>query len=205
MDLRTQRLVDNYVGRIGIAMLRPAAMFLGAVMRRDHELRVGKEIVFIKMLGGGSLLLAMPMLVGFRRAHPRVKLVLVTTRGVKPFAELLGVFDEFRVIDDRSVLRIGASALKAFAKTLRADCIVDLEVHSRLTTVFTTLTMARNRVSFWLEDIFWRKGLASHLVFFNRSSGSYHFYDRVADLFGVPVASRDECRAALLSACGLAA
>jgi hypothetical protein len=76
-------------------------------------------------------------------------------------------------------------------------------VHSRLTTVFTTLTMARNRVSFWLEDIFWRRGLASHLVFFNRSSGSYHFYDRIADLFGVPIADRDACRRAILASCGL--
>jgi ADP-heptose:LPS heptosyltransferase len=78
---------------------------------------------------------------------------------------------------------------------------VDLEVHSRLTTAFSTLTLARNRVSFWLEDIFWRRGLASHLVFFNRSSGSFHFYDRIADLFGVGVSTRQECRAALQRAC----
>jgi hypothetical protein len=205
MDLRTQRRVDNYVGRIGIALLRPPAQLLGAILRRDHELSVENEIVWVKMLGGGSLLLAMPMLLGMRKAHPEIKMVLITTRAVKPFAELLGVFDEYRVIDERGVLQLLRSSLSVWMKTLRADCIVDLEVHSRLTTVFTTLTMARNRVSFWLEDIFWRRGLASHLVFFNRSSGSYHFYDRVGDLFGVGVASREECRAALTSACGIAA
>jgi ADP-heptose:LPS heptosyltransferase len=203
MDLRTQRRVDNYVGRIGIAILRPPAQLLGALLRRDHELTVKNEIVWIKMLGGGSLLLAMPMLLGFRRAHPKLKMVLVTTRAVKPFAELLGVFDEYRVFDERGMLALLGSSLSVWLKTLRADCIVDLEVHSRLTTVFTTLTMARNRVSFWLEDIFWRRGLASHLVFFNRSSGSYHFYDRVGDLFGVGVATREECRAALVAACGV--
>jgi len=204
MDLRTQRRVDNYVGRIGIAILRPPAQLLGALLRRDHELTVKDEIVWIKMLGGGSLLLAMPMLLGFRRAHPQLKMVLVTTRAVKPFAELLGVFDEFRVIDERGVAALLRSSLSVWWKTLRADCIVDLEVHSRLTTVFTTLTMARNRVSFWLEDIFWRRGLASHLVFFNRSSGSYHFYDRVGDLFGVAVATRVQCRDALVAACAVA-
>jgi len=203
MDLRTQRRVDNYVGRIGIAILRPPAQLLGALLRRDHELTVKDEIVWIKMLGGGSLLLAMPMLLGFRRAHPQLKMVLVTTRAVKPFAELLGVFDEFRVIDERGVAALLRSSLSVWWKTLRADCIVDLEVHSRLTTVFTTLTMARNRVSFWLEDIFWRRGLASHLVFFNRSSGSYHFYDRVGDLFGVAVATRVQCRDALVAACAV--
>lgn len=200
MDLRTQRKVDNYVGRIGIALLRPPARLLGAILRRNHTLSVGREMVWIKMLGGGSLLLAMPMLLGFRRAHPKTRMVLVTTHSVKPFAELLGVFDEYRIIDHRGVFRLLWSAFMVWWRTIGADCIVDLEVHSRLTTVFTTLTLARNRVSFWLEDIFWRQGLASHLVFYNRSSGSYHFYDRIADLFGVPVATHEECRTALREA-----
>jgi len=201
MHLRTQKTIDNYVGGLGIAVLRPAAMLLGAVLRRDHTLVVRKDVVWVKMLGGGSLVLAMPMLLGFRRAHPGVRMVLVTTPAVKPFAELLGVFDEFRVIDNRSAGSLLPSAFRALVRSMRADCIVDLEVHSRLTTVFTTLTMARNRVSFWLEDIFWRRGLASHLVFFNRSSGSYHFYDRIADVFQSPIADRTECRAELVRVC----
>src|SRR3954471_1455643 len=196
MDVRTQRKVDNYIGRFGIALLRPTAMALGAVLRRDHELSAGREIVWVKMLGGGSLVLAMPMLLGIRRAHPTTRMVLITTPSVKPFAELLGVFDEYRVMDSRGLFRLLFSSLGVMLKTLRADCIIDLEVHSRLTTVFSTLTLARNRVSFWLEDIFWRRRLASHLVFFNRASGSFHFYDRIADLFDFPVAGREDCRGA---------
>src|SRR5215467_9000682 len=102
MNLRTQRLIDNYVGGLAIAILRPATKLLGAVLRRDHDLTVRNEVVWVKMLGGGSLVLAMPMLLGFRRAHPNVRMVLVTTPAVKPFAELLGVFDEYRIIDARS-------------------------------------------------------------------------------------------------------
>lgn len=49
MDLRTQRKVDNYVGRIGIALLRPPARILGAVLRRNHQLSVGKEVVWPRM------------------------------------------------------------------------------------------------------------------------------------------------------------
>jgi ADP-heptose:LPS heptosyltransferase len=202
MDVRAQRKFDNYVGRFGIALLRPLAMLLGALLRRDHRISAGKEIVWVKMLGGGSLLLAFPALLGIRRAYPNTKMVLITTPGVRPFAELTGVFDEYRIIDNRGVFALMWSALRVMFTTFRADCIIDLEVHSRLTTVFTTLTMARNRVSFWLEDIFWRKGLASHLIFFNRSSGSFHFYDRIADLFDVKISSREECRDAMLAACG---
>ncbi|HVX41680.1 MAG TPA: glycosyltransferase family 9 protein [Gemmatimonadaceae bacterium] len=203
MRVQMQRKVDNYVGRLGIAVLRPAAMLLGAILRRNHDLTVQREVVWVKMLGGGSLLIAMPMLLGFRRARPNVRMVLITTPAVRPFAELLGVFDEIRIIDDRSAASILWSSARVLLQTFRAECIVDLEVHSRLTTVFTTLTMARNRVSFWLEDIFWRRGLASHLVFFNRSSGSYHFYDRIGDLFGTPIATRAECESALRAAAGI--
>jgi ADP-heptose:LPS heptosyltransferase len=203
MHVRTQRKIDNYLGRLGIAVLRPMAMLLGFVLRRDHRLTIGKEVVWVKMLGGGSLLLALPMLLGFRRAHPGVKMVLITTPSVKPFADVMGVFDEYRVIDVSGPLPLFRSGLRALLRTARADCIVDLEVHSRLTTVFTTLTLARNRVGFWLEDIFWRRRLASHLIFFNRSSASYHFYDRIGDLFGSPIASRELCRAALMTTGGL--
>jgi ADP-heptose:LPS heptosyltransferase len=201
MQLRTQQVVDKYLGGLAIALLRPATMLLGALLRRNHELTVGEEVVWVKMLGGGSLILAMPALLGFRAAHPNTRMVLVTTPSVKPFAELIGVFDEYRLIDNRGSLRLISSAWRTLAKTMGADCVIDLEVHSRLTTVFATLTMARNRVSYWLEDIFWRKGLASHLIFFNRSSGSFLFYDRIAKLFGVPIAGQLDCRAAIQRAC----
>ena len=200
MHLRTQRLIDNYLGGAAIAVLRPATMLLGAVLRRNHELTVGDEVVWVKMLGGGSLVLAMPMLLGFRRAHPNVRMVLVTTPAVQPFAKLLGVFDEYRVIETRGLFALLRTSATALMRTFRADCVVDLEVYSRLTTVFGTLTMARNRVAFWLDHIFWRRGLASHLVFFNRSSASFHFYDRIGDLFGVRPAPRAECQGALLEA-----
>ena len=203
MDLRTQRKLDNYIGRLLIAVLRPFTMLLGRLLRRNHDLTVGREIVWVKMLGGGSLTLAMPMLLGFRRAHPATRMVLITTPAIKPFAELTGAFDEYRVIDVRRTSALLASGLRAWWSTLRADCIIDLEVHSRLTTVFTTVTMARNRVSFWLEDIFWRRGLASHLVFYNRASGSFFFYDRIADLFGFSIIGREECRAAMAAAAGV--
>src|SRR3954465_7249988 len=127
MDLRTQRSIDNYVGRLAIAVLRPATKVLGAILRRNHELSAGREVVWMKMLGGGSLLLALPMLLGFRRAHPATRMVLITTKSVKPFAELMGVFDEYRIIDVSGAGPVVNSAAAVLGQTFRADCIVDLE------------------------------------------------------------------------------
>lgn len=65
------------------------------------------------------------------------------------------------------------------------DTIVDLEVYSRLTTVISTLTCARNRVGFYIEAVFWRKSLYTHLIYFNRFAGTFLWYDAVARLLGV--------------------
>src|SRR3954468_18278078 len=118
MNLRTQRALDNYLGRFAIGVLRPATRVLGKLLGRDHRLTVGKEIVWIKMLGGGSLLLAMPMLLGMRRKFPEVRMVLITTPSVRPFADLVGVFDEYRIIRMDGAWSLLSSGLAAFFKTV---------------------------------------------------------------------------------------
>jgi len=197
MDLRAKQFVDKYLGGVAILVLRPVTMALGFLLRRNHLLVLQGELAWIKLVGGGSLLLAMPLLLGMRKKMPGVRFVLVTTPSVRPFAELIGVFDEYQVIEDRGVFRLTASAIRVLVRSFRIDTVVDLEVYSRLSTVFSTLTMARNRISFWLEDIFWRRGLASHLVFFNRFSGAFYFYERIAELYSCQVAGQEECLAVL--------
>jgi ADP-heptose:LPS heptosyltransferase len=118
----------------------------------------------------------------------------VTTPAVAPFAEALGLFDRVLVIDDRSWPRLLASSLKAWAGCLGSDTVVDLEVYSMLTTVFSLFTLARNRIGFYLHTVFWRLPISTHLVFFNRFSGGYHFYDQIAGLLGAEPATPEECR-----------
>lgn len=192
MTLRAKQAIDLYLGGALIVLLRPWVYLVGRLLRRDHALRVGSELCIVKMLGGGSLVIALPALLGIRKAHPGAKLALVTTPALAQFARAVDVFDEIRVIDDRgpAILWTGAAAL---ARSFRADTIVDLEAYSRLTTVFSLLTCARNRVSFYLENSYWRRYVSSHLIYFNRFSGVFHFYDQIARLLGAEPASRDDC------------
>ena len=172
-------------------------MLLGALLRRDHELTVGDEVVWVKMLGGGSLVLAMPMLLGLRRAHPNVRMVLVTTPAVKPFAELLGVFDEYRVIDTSSVSRAldvardaSADVARGLHRRPRGAQPSDDRVHDADDGAKSRRVLARRHF------LAARPGVASRV--FQSVVGSYHFYDRIADLFGVAIASQAECERALL-------
>jgi ADP-heptose:LPS heptosyltransferase len=198
VNLAAAKKLDYYLGGALIALGRPAAMLLGRLLRRDHDPAPRGDIVVLKLLGGGSLVLAAPALEGIKATHPSCRLLLVTTPGVAPFAELLGLFDEVNVLDDRSLARLVASAVRCWRRSHRVDTVIDLEVYSRLSTVWSLLTLARNRIGFYLETVFWRRNVHTHLLFFNRFSPVHAFYEHVARLVGASAASRETCAERLL-------
>lgn len=200
MNLRSKQRLDWVAGGVAIAVLRPAVLLLARLLRRDHSLRVGERVAVVKLLGGGSLVIALPALLGLRERHPNVELSLVCTPAVAPFAETLRIFDRLIVIDDSSPVRMLASALRGWLRLLGTDTVIDFEVYSRLSTVFTLLTCARNRLGFYLESAFWRRGLHTHLIFFNRFSGSYLFYEKLVEQLEAKPASLERSRAHLLAA-----
>lgn len=200
MNLGAQKILDRVVGGAALVVLKPFVVLAGATLRRDHGLEPRGKIVFMKMLGGGSLVIALPALLGIRKRYPNRPMWLVTTAAVAPFARTLGVFDEIVVIDSRGVFRLFATALGALVRAFRADTFVDLEVYSKLTTVFSLLTCARNRIGFYLESALWRRPIHTHLIFFNRAAPVALFYDRVAALLGASPATREECERSVRSA-----
>jgi ADP-heptose:LPS heptosyltransferase len=184
---------DYYAGGTLHALLKPWVVLLGQLLRRDHDLSHCRDVTFLKLMGGGSLVIAYPALLALRRSPRISRLRLVTSPAVKPFAESLHVFDEIVVVDDRSLGRLAAGSIRTLARLFRASVIVDLEIHSRLTTVFSLLSCARNRIGFYTMDSFWRRELSTHLLFCNVSRGVYHFYDQIAGLFGAAVPDFPDC------------
>jgi ADP-heptose:LPS heptosyltransferase len=193
MNLRWKTRIDNVLGSVLILVLNPLAYLLGLLLRRDHGLRVQGDILVLKMLGGGSLVMAFPALLAIRRAYPDRCLSLLTTPAVKAFAETLGVFDRIHVIDDRSAMRLFRSGIACMWRCLGADTVIDLEVYSKLTTVLSLAVLGRNRVGFFIHGTFWRKNLHTHLLFFNPFSGVYFFYDEIARRLGATIPSVAEC------------
>jgi ADP-heptose:LPS heptosyltransferase len=187
MNLRLQLLIDYYIGGFLHFLLKPLVILAGKILRREHDLRKCRSVTVIKMLGGGSLAIAYPALLAIKRAPMIQHLRLLTTPAVKPFAESLGIFDEIIVIRVKSLMQIFTDSLVAIYKLFLCDVIVDLEIHSRLTTVLALTTCARNRIGFYTQDSFWRQYLYTHLLFCNFTSGTYYFYDQIAGLFGAQV------------------
>lgn len=199
MNIDLKKSLDFWVGNLLLLCLKPMARFLGKVLRRDHTPGVQGEIAILKLLGGGSLVIALPALLGLRQRYPNSKMVMVTTPAIKPFAETLGIFDEYVVVNDQGFLNLAMSSLKALWRLFKIDTIVDLEVHSRLSTIFCLFTCARNRIGFYREDVRDRLYFATHTIFFNLFFGSWYFYEEIAKLLGATIPDSETVRDYFLS------
>lgn len=193
MNLKTKRTIDLYVGSFLFVLIKPLVLLLGLVLGRNHHTKVSGDIVFIKMLGGGSLIIAYPALLGIRLKYPAQKMILITTNEVKHFARTMGIFDEIHLIDQSTIWGFFSSIAKVIANNFKSDTLVDLEVHSRFSTLISVFTSARNRIGFFKENSFWRRGIYTHVLFFNLFSEKYDIYDSVAMLLGAQPASWEEC------------
>lgn len=201
MNVEDKQRIDRILGPPLLVMLRPFVRLAGKFLRRDHTTKPRGEVVFIKLMGGGSLLIALPALLGVRRRFPDYSLTLVCGSPVAPFAQLIGIFDRIEIVNDRGgtvPLLVSAARILAGLIGRRVDTVVDLEVYSQLSTVFSLLTLARNRIGFYVANTYWRRNIQTHLVFFNRARGVFHFYAATARLLGAQQASREQVRGHLL-------
>jgi len=194
MNLQVKLFFDHYFGGFLHLILRVPTILLGKILRRDHDLAKCREIAILKLLGGGSLVIAYPALLALRRLPNLRKLTLITGPAIAQFGTLLGIFDEIVIVRDNSgFVTLGVDSLKAFKKLFGHDAIIDLEIHSRLTTVFALLTAAKNRLGFFTGISYWRRHLSTHLLFCNVTNGIYNFYDQLATIFGTAPVDGMEC------------
>lgn len=203
MNLRLRLILDYYVGGLLHVLLKGPTILLGKFLHRNHDLSQCSDVTIMKMLGGGSLAIAYPALLALKKSSRIRRLRLVTSSAVRPFGETLGLFDEIIVVRDNSLFATAIDSLSAIRKLFHCGAIVDLEIHSRLTTVFALLTCAVNRVGFYTAISFWRKGLSTHLLFCNISNGIYDNYDQLAALFGAELPGFADCSTTFRTALGL--
>jgi ADP-heptose:LPS heptosyltransferase len=186
VSFHVKRRIDFWLGGFLLLLLFPLVRLLGLVLRRDHSLTRRRGCVVIKLVGAGSLFLALPSLQAIRREFPPGRFFLIGTRSVAAFAQSCDWFDACWVIDDSNLCKLLTSSVRVLWNVARhTDHLIDLEVHSRLTTVFGLLTMVRNRIGFVDEIVFWRRGFYTHTTWFNTHGPSYAFYDLLAQWFGI--------------------
>jgi ADP-heptose:LPS heptosyltransferase len=194
MDLHRKRALDYWVGRPVLAGLDLAAKCLGAVMRRAHATEPVRNALFVKFQGIGSLVISKPAIAALGRAYPEARCIFWGTPEVALLAEQMPEFDLVLVLDDRTPLTTLRSCAAALVRLwrMRIDWAFDLEVYSRLSSVLVTLTCARNRAGFALEQLRARR-THTHLIYFNRYRYIGEAYSRMIGQMLPPGRGVDVC------------
>lgn len=183
MRVETKALIDKYIGDILILALFLPVRFLGLILKKKHSFETIKSVAFVKLMGGGSLFLALPSILYLKQKG--VKVHALCGKGTKGFAELMNVFDSIVVIDDSSTLKLIISSIKAIWFLNRsAEATIDLELHSRFTTLLTTLSLVHTRFGLIDAQSLWRKRLYTHSLYVNPASSAYAAYDAISTLWG---------------------
>lgn len=190
MTLRSKQQLDKNLGNFLIAIHLVAAKTMGFLLRRNHSLKPApKNIFFIKIMGIGSVLMAADGILAIKEKYPDAKLILLANRAVLIGIEATGLFDEYWEYNDSSALKAFGSTIKNLVRSWRRKkrWVCNLEVYSKLTTIFSLWTCARNRFDFFFNEVSFRKNINTHTVYFNQFSIAHENYDRMAEALGAEI------------------
>ncbi len=190
MKLQFKRKLDFVVGNFLVAINLIAAKMLGFLLRRNHKIdKEPSSIVFIKMLGLGSVFLASNAILAVKKKYPKAKFILIAGSGIKPGLEPIGLFDEILEIRDTGFTILLKDSISVFFRIwkMKKVWVADLEVYSKLTTVFSLWTCAINRFGFILNPVRFRINMNTHNVYFNQFVNVEENYIRLAETMGAKV------------------
>lgn len=174
-----------------VGALTVPALLLGMILGRNHSVtkKPPGSILVLKILGLGSLVIASDALWALKKKYPGSKLILLCGKGVKGGIEPLGLFDEIWESDDSNIFKLIQSGLSCLFKTWRIKnlWVLDLEVYSKLTTVFATITCASNRFGFYLNEVRFRYNLNTHNIYFNPFIYARLNYKSICEAMGAAV------------------
>lgn len=151
MNIKFQRAVDRLAGV-------PICALLSVVERLRRALFAApppsppRRILVILLSEMGSLVLAHPTFVQLKRQYPDAELHILLFGENREVLDLLGVMPEANVltINDRSLAGFAKDSLRAIQKmrALKFDAVIDCELFSRVSSIFSYLSGAPVRVGF---------------------------------------------------------
>lgn len=171
MKTPTKILIDRAVATPLAWGANLGARVLGHILLRDHSIDPAqvRTIAVAKLLGMGSIVQATPMLRDLRRSFPTARIIFVTSKANRGLVDRLSLVDEAIYIDDSNPTSLAASTAKATLQLLqrKVDLYFDLEVYSAGASILSIASGAKNRAGFYRHSARFKKGLFTHLSFFN--------------------------------------
>jgi heptosyltransferase-2 len=172
-----------------------AARLLGKILNRNHSVSVAEthELVVCKLVGMGSIIQATPLMRGLKETFPKARLTFVTLQANRELVQRLEGVDEVLCLDDGSVFSMLRTLPFVLGRLMRqrVDHYFDLEVYSGFTSLLSLFSLARNRLGFYRHSGQFKRGLFTHLVYFNTRMAVRRLYLQLGCVAGVTMNASD--------------
>jgi ADP-heptose:LPS heptosyltransferase len=190
MTHRQRILADRILAVPAAFLFNGITQILGILLRRDHTITSSNvnHIIVAKLLGMGSIIQAAPLLRALKLRYPKAKLTFVTMRSNRELLLRLSCVDDVLVLDDRRLLTMVVTTLRTIATLIRmrADLYFDLEVYSGFASLLALWAVTRNRLGFYRHSTAFKKGIYTHLVYFNSRMPVRQLYLQLGRVAGIP-------------------
>ena len=188
MTFRQRILLDRLLAVPMCVACDVFARGVGRVLRRDHSVtaETTRQIVVTKLVGMGSILQATPLLRALKQDFPQARLTFVTLEANRPLVERLAAVDEVVCLNDRSAPALLWTTMRAMVTLIgrHVDHYLDLEVYSGFACLLSVFSLARNRFGFYRHSNSFKKGIYTHLVYFNTRMPVRRIYLQLGRLAG---------------------
>jgi lipopolysaccharide heptosyltransferase II len=147
MKIDTQRTLDKLLG-IPLCWL----LSLFDWLRPRRKVEPPRAILVVLLSEAGSMVCAQPMLRALKSSYPRATLHVMVLERNRDFVEILGLIAPERIltVSDRSLGTFAVDSLRAIRRmhAARVDTVIDCELFSRVSAIYSYLSGANLRVGF---------------------------------------------------------
>ncbi|MDP1745782.1 MAG: glycosyltransferase family 9 protein [Bacteroidota bacterium] len=187
MKLKSKILIDRVIGLPLVYTLNVLARVLGFLLRIDHSLNKPiKTIAVCKFVGLGSIIQATPLLQTLRKNYPDASIVFISNESNRALLYHISEVDKVFTISDKGLFALLKSTSSLLFKLWKQkpDVYIDLEIYSNYSSVIATMSLSKNRIGFFKNDKTYRKGIYTHMLYFNVKSPISQTYLQFARLLG---------------------
>jgi ADP-heptose:LPS heptosyltransferase len=185
--LQQKQYIDTALGLPLLLFNKFFAVIFGFILKRNHSLeKPPQKIVVIKILGFGSVLLAADSLFSIKKKYPTASFNIICSRSISDGIHSLKLFDEIYILDDSNYFSIVKSTILILRKCWFKRCwIIDLEVYSKLSSLFSLWTLGINRFGFYFKKVGFRRNINTHNILFDETINVIENYQSMASTLGV--------------------
>ncbi len=195
MNFRQRILLDRLLAVPLSIVCNACVRGLGLICGRNHRIDPAstREIVVSKFVGMGSIIQATPLLRALKQQFPKAHLTFVTLEANRGLVERLEGVDDVLSLNDSGVGPMLWTTTQALGQLMRrrVDHYFDLEIYSGFACLFAVFSLARNRLGFYRHSNRFKKGIYTHLVYFNTRMPVRRLYLQLGRTAGVPVSADD--------------